>query len=63
MTIPLLLSASTLHGLMGEARLLGLEGEITRRVGRGVPYLSVSCIVELLLYARAFCSQEYVHEK
>ena len=30
---------STLHGLMGEARLLGLEGEITRRVGRGAPCL------------------------
>ena len=65
MTIPLLLSArSKLHGLMGEARLLGLEGEIKRRVGRGAPYLPVSCIEELLLlYVRAFCSQEYVHEK
>ena len=27
---------------MGEARLLSLEGEVTRRVGRGVPCLSDS---------------------
>ena len=34
--------------------MLGLEGEVTRRVGRGAPCLSVSRREELLLYARAF---------
>ena len=33
---------STLHGLMGGARFLGLEGEVTRRVGCGAPCLSDS---------------------
>ena len=42
---------------MGEAKLLGLEGGITRRVGRGAPSLSVSRLEELLLYVRAFVAK------
>ena len=42
---------------MEEAKLLGLEGEITRRVGRDAPCLSVSCLEEVLLYARAFVAK------
>ena len=37
-----LLKYCMLRGLMGGARLLGLEGEVTRRVGRGAPSLSES---------------------
>ena len=33
---------STLHGLMGGPRMLGLEEEVTRRVGHGSPCLSNS---------------------
>ena len=40
MTTPLL--QSSLHGLMGGARLLGLEGDVTRRVDHGAPCLSDS---------------------
>ena len=42
---------------MGEARLLGLEGKITRRVGGDAPCLSVSRLEELWLYARAFVAR------
>ena len=46
-----------LQGLIGEARLLGLEGEVTLRVGRDAPCLSVSRLEELWLYARAFVAK------
>ena len=34
--------STTVHGLIGGARLLDFEGEVTARVGRGVPCLSDS---------------------
>ena len=43
---------------MGEARLLGLEGEVTRKVGHGTPCLSDSRLEELWLYARAFVAKD-----
>ena len=48
MTTPLLLTTAVLllyrmlHGLIVEARRLGLDGEVTRRFGRGAPSLSDS---------------------
>ena len=54
MTIPLLQYVAR---LMGEARLLDLEGEVTRRLDRGAPCLSVSRLEELWLYARVFVAK------
>ena len=47
---------STLYGLMGGARFLGLKGEVTRRVGHGAPCLSDS---RLYLFRQAARNQLY----